>query len=76
MISTPGKGLRRLLGKHFTLYMIDEYKTSCLHHTTKQRCDDVRLTCNGSTVGKLHSVLTFTWENKRRGCINRNKNAC
>ena len=76
MISTPGKGLRRLLGKHFTLYMIDEYKTSCLHHITEQRCDNLRVTCNDNTIRKLHSVLTFTGENERRGCINRDKYAC
>lgn len=36
MISTPGKSLRCHLGKHFPLYMIDERKTSCLHHITNK----------------------------------------
>lgn len=27
-------------------------------------------------VRKIHSIFTYKMENKRMGCINRNKNAC
>jgi hypothetical protein len=31
-MSTPGKHIRRLLRKHFKVFMVDEFRTSMLHH--------------------------------------------
>ncbi|AYV80427.1 MAG: hypothetical protein Harvfovirus1_52 [Harvfovirus sp.] len=73
-MSTPGIGLRRKLAKRFKVYMIDEFRTSCLHHKTEQRCENLHIELN-SKVRKIHSVLTYQMQNKRVGCINRDRNA-
>jgi len=75
MISTPGISLRRKLSKHFPLYLVDEFRTSCLNYATEERGENLKIMFNGE-IRKLHSVLTFTRENKRIGCINRDNNAC
>jgi hypothetical protein len=69
-ISVPGVGLRRMLGQHFRLYLIDEYRTSCLSHVGEERCENLYFRGR-----KIHSVLTYQTESKRMGCINRDENA-
>ncbi|AYV83337.1 MAG: hypothetical protein Hyperionvirus6_18 [Hyperionvirus sp.] len=73
-MSTPGVGLRRKLAERFKVYLIDEFRTSCLHNKTEERCSNLYLEHNNK-VRKLHSVLTYRMNNKRLGCINRDKNA-
>jgi hypothetical protein len=65
-ISTPNLG-------RFDVYNIDEFRTSCLHYKTEERCENLYL-CNKKR--KLHSVLTYKMENNRKGCINRDYNGC
>jgi hypothetical protein len=69
-ISVPGIGLKRTLAKHFTIYDVNEFRTSVLHHQTEERCG--HLCIEGQ---KLHAVLTFTTSSGRQGCINRDENA-
>ncbi|AYV80539.1 MAG: hypothetical protein Harvfovirus2_69 [Harvfovirus sp.] len=73
-MSTPGIGLRRKLAKRFKVYLIDEFRTSCLNYKTEQRCENLYIELN-SKVRKIHSVLTYQMQNKRLGCINRDRNA-
>jgi hypothetical protein len=78
-MSTPGKSIRRLLHKHFTVFMVDEYNTSEIYHEIST-----------ATAGNLHvghrvlySVLT-RWQpdlthpgenNRTLCCYNIDKNA-
>jgi hypothetical protein len=71
-ISTPNLELKRWLAKNFELYEIDEYKTSkIIHHTLKEKNGHLKI--GGK---KQHSILTYQMENKRLGCINRDRNSC
>ena len=85
-ISTPNIRLKRKLQERFKVYNFDEYKTSCIHHKTEKEVGNLTFkitentTCNRfiSKIGKkreMHSILTYQMENKRLGCINRDKNA-
>jgi hypothetical protein len=78
-ISTPGKSIRRLLKSNFTVFMVDEHKTSKIHHETMTE------TAGNLRVGDrvLHSVLT-RWQidptlpgepNRTLCCFNRDMNA-
>jgi hypothetical protein len=69
-ISVPGIGLKRTLAKHFTIYDVDEFRTSLLYHKSEERCGN--LSIDGQ---KLHAVLTFTTSSGRQGCMNRDENA-
>jgi hypothetical protein len=72
IISTPNKGLKRLLKKNFELYQMDEFRTSCLDYRTtdnnliKNKNCDVILK-NGKRK-KLHSVLVSKILNRSSGC--------
>ena len=74
-ISTPNMELKKKLGEHFKIYSIDEFRTSCLHHETTDRCENLYLPDDKGVIRKLHSILTSKMENKRLGCINRDNNA-
>lgn len=74
-ISTPGIGLKRKLAEHFTIYNLDEYRTSCLNYKTEEKCENIVLPDKTGFSRKIHSVLTYQMENKRMGCINRDENA-
>jgi len=73
-ISTPNIRLKRKLSEYFTIYNLDEFRTSCLHYKSEERCKNLYLDIKGKTR-KMHSILTYTTESKRMGCINRDKNA-
>lgn len=74
-ISTPNLGLKRNLSNYFTIYSIDEFRTSLLHYKTEQKCENLYLPDKKEILRKIHSILTFQTENKRMGCINRDENA-
>ena len=75
-ISTPNLQLKRRLKKRFTVYHIDEFRTSCIdHHTGKRVLGNLKYQDKQDKTRKLHSVLTYQMENKRLGCINRDINA-
>lgn len=74
-ISTPNIGIKRKLKEHFTIYNLDEYKTSILHYKTENECENMYYNDKNGISRKLHSVLTFQMENKRIGCINRDNNS-
>ena len=77
-ISVPGLGIRRLLAKHFKLYLIDEYLTSKLCYHTEEECENLELMTGKGDQTKMrsfHSILTYRMKNGRQGCINRDINA-
>ena len=74
-ISTPGIGFIRKLAKHFTVYMIDEFRTSCLGYVKEDRCNNLYITDDEGIKRKIYSVLTYQMNNNRYGIINRDKNA-
>ncbi len=40
-ISTPNIALKRKLKERFSVYHIDEFRTSCLHYKTEEKCDNL-----------------------------------
>jgi len=75
-ISTPNICLKRKLKERFKVYNIDEFRTSCLSHKTEDKCENLYQPDKKHKLRKLHAVLTYQMENKRIGCINRDKNSC
>jgi hypothetical protein len=75
-ISTPNLSLKRKLQERFKVYDIDEYRTSCLNYMTEELCKNLYLPDKKNKERKMHSILTYKMENKRNGCINRDKNGC
>ena len=73
-ISTPNVTLKRKLQETFKVYNIDEFKTSCLSYKTEEVCENLYLKFKKDKIQKerkMHAILTFKMENKRKGCINR-----
>lgn len=75
-ISTPNLSIKRKLSEKFKIYNIDEYKTSILNYKTEERSENLYLPDKKNIFRKQHSILTYQMENKRKGCINRDKNGC
>ena len=75
-ISTPNISLKRKLQERFKVYNIDEYRTSCLNYKTEELSKNLYLPDKRNKERKMHSILTYKMENKRNGCINRDKNGC
>ena len=75
-ISTPNISLKRKLQERFKVYNIDEYRTSCLNYKTEELSKNLYLVDKRNKERKMHSILTYKMENKRNGCINRDKNGC
>ena len=76
IISTPNMRLKRRLARAFPLYMIDEYRTSCLHYLTEQRCSNLSLPDATGKLREIHAVLTYQTETNGLACINRDNNGC
>jgi hypothetical protein len=74
-ISTPNLGLKRKLNEHFKVYSIDEFRTSQLNWRTEEICENLCLPDKKGVIRKMHSILTYQMENKRLGCVNRDKNS-
>jgi hypothetical protein len=74
-MSTLGVGLRRLLATEFKVYLIDEFRTSCLNNKTEERSENMYYTDKKGKIRKLHSVLMYKTSSGRLGCINRDRNA-
>jgi hypothetical protein len=75
LISVPNLGIKRLLKKHFKVFILDEFRSSIVNCKTNKVHTNMKLSFNGSKR-LMHSIFTYKMENKRMGCINRNKNAC
>ena len=75
-ISTPNLSIKRKLKTRFPIYNIDEFRTSCLNYITEEPCKNLYLPDKTNIERKMHSILTYKMENKRLGCINRDKNGC
>ena len=75
-ISTSNLAIKRKLNTRFEVYNIDEFRTSCLNYKTEELCNNLYLPDKRNIERKMHSILTFKMENKRKGCINRDKNGC
>lgn len=74
-ISTPNLGLKRKLSEYFTIYNLDEFRTSCLNYKTEEKCENLYLPDKKGIERKIHSILTYQTESNRLGCINRDENA-
>jgi len=74
-LSTPNLGLKRKLNEHFTVYNLDEFRTSLLNCKTEEKNDNLYLPDKQNVIRKIHSVLTFQTESNRMGCINRDENS-
>ena len=89
-ISTPNVALKRKLKEHFTIYNIDEFRTSCLSYRNEEYVKNLYVPDKNGKSQKLHSVLTLQVEDSRivckdgikktvnfnhLGCINRDENA-
>jgi len=74
-ISTPNIGLKRKLAKHFDVYDMDEYKTSCISNVSKERCENLYLPDKKGKYREMHPILTYKMWNNRIGCMNRDINA-
>jgi hypothetical protein len=74
-ISTPNIRLKRKLGEYFTIYNVDEFRTSCLNYKTEELNENMYYLDKKLESRKIHSVLTYQMENNCLGCINRDENA-
>jgi hypothetical protein len=73
-ISTPNTHMKKLLKRHFNVYLINEYNTSKLYfRNTKIESDNLNVRINNHNK-KIHSVLTFKM-GKNMDCINRDYNS-
>lgn len=71
-ISTPNITLKRMLSKHFDVYDVDEYKTSCINYRTGTRNENMSIIDSVKHESReLHQVLTYQMDNGRIGCMNR-----
>ena len=75
ILSTPNLSLKRKLAKHFTVYNLDEFRTSLLNYKTEDKSEKLTLPDKKGVLRSLHSVLMYQTESKRTGCINRDINA-
>jgi hypothetical protein len=73
---SPGKGLRRMLSKHFRIYTINEAYTSKLYHVTHQPLSRVYKRVEGKPAPQLvHEVLTCQRDPHHCIFVNRDVNA-
>jgi hypothetical protein len=68
--------LKRILKRRFQVYLIDEFRTSCLHHKTEGYTEHLSYKDKKGKSRELHAVLTAKLKKTRLGCINRDRNAC
>jgi hypothetical protein len=74
-IPTPGIALKRKIAQRYTVYNIDEYRTSKLNYKTESISGNISLPDKKGTLREIHSVLLYKTESGRCGYINRDKNA-
>ena len=74
-MSTPMISLKRTIATKFTVYNIDEFRTSCLNSKTETVCQNLILPDKRNKLREIHSILTYEMKNKRIGCINRDLNS-
>jgi hypothetical protein len=74
-ISTPNITLKRKLKEKFDVYNLDEYRTSCLNYKTEEQTDNLYRLDKKKNKHKIHAVLTYQMFNRRKGCINRDRNS-
>jgi hypothetical protein len=67
-ISTPNLTLKRKIAEYFKVYNLDEYNTSKLSNETFEACENLVLKDKFGVPRELHSVLTYTKENKINEC--------
>ena len=73
-ISTPNIHLKRKIASEIDILNIDEFRTSCLHYRTQEKCSNLEIVDAVNKSRRIHSVLTYQMENNRIGCINRDNN--
>ena len=75
-ISTPNKGIRKLIAKNFDIIIVDEYKTSKLCHNCCSENDNKKYKVNNH-YRKFHKVLVCQnekcctiWNRDMNGSLN------
>lgn len=63
------------IAEYFTVYNLDEFRTSCLCYKTEELCENLELPDKKGKSRSIHSILTYQMENKRSGCVNRDNNS-
>jgi hypothetical protein len=77
-IPTPNLNLKRRLKKDFKLILFDEFRTSCLHNITEERCKNLKIKKTENNKGftyYIYSILSYKTSNNKIGYINRDDNA-
>jgi len=74
-MSTPGISLKRKLAKRFTIYNVDEFRTSCIEYKSEKKCENLSLPDKKGKLREKHAILSYQNENKREGYRNRDKNS-
>jgi hypothetical protein len=72
---TPGIGMKRVLSRQFTVYSIDEFRTSKLHHQTEGITDTLRTVGADGRIKRINQILAFKGVHERLNYINRDKNS-
>lgn len=73
-IPCPGKGLKRKMSHHFSLYEVDEYCTSIIHNNQFKKMGNLHVR-RGHHTHKVHKILTLQEDPARCIYINRDYNA-
>jgi hypothetical protein len=55
-LSTPNLGLKRKLNEHFTVYNLDEFRTSLLNCKSEEKNENLYLPDKKNVIRKIHSV--------------------
>ena len=63
-ISTPNLGLKRKLAEYYSIYNLDEFRTSCINHKTETLTENIYLPDKKGKSRKIHSILTYQTESK------------
>jgi hypothetical protein len=74
-LSTPNLSLKRKIAQHFTVYNLDEFRTSKLNCKNETKNENLSLPDKKGKSREIHSILTYQMESQRMGCINRDENA-
>ena len=74
-ISTPNISIKRKLATRFKIYSIDEFRTSLINYRNGKESENLYLPDRKGIMRKKHSILTYIMDNRRLGCINRDKNS-
>ena len=74
-MSTPGISLKRKIAKRFTVYSIDEFRTSCIEYKSERKCENMFLPDAKGKLREKHAILSYKNERNQEGYRNRDRNS-